>query len=89
MTDIKILGTGCPKCKALEKLTREVVEKAAIEATITKVENVVDIMRYNVMVTPALVVNEKVVLKGRIPTMDELQQLLTLPKDKTYTFPGK
>lgn len=77
MIDIKILGTGCPKCKALEKLTREVVAKASIEATISKVESVVDIMRYNVMMTPALVVNEKVVMKGRIPSADELQQLLT------------
>jgi small redox-active disulfide protein 2 len=77
MIDIKILGTGCPKCRTLEKMTREVVEKSAIEATITKVENIVDIMRYNIMVTPALVVNEKVVLKGRIPSMDELKRLIT------------
>ncbi|MBB3187670.1 thioredoxin family protein [Microbacter margulisiae] len=77
MMDIKILGTGCPKCKALEKLTREVVAKASIEATISKVENVIDIMRYNVMMTPALVVNEKVLMKGRIPSADELQRLLT------------
>ncbi len=77
MIEIKILGTGCPKCKALEKLTRIVVEKAAIEANITKVENIADIMRYNVMVTPALVINEKVIFKGRIPTMNELQQILT------------
>ncbi len=76
MIEIKILGTGCPKCKALEKLTRIVVEKAAIEANITKVENIADIMRYNVMVTPALVINEKVIFKGRIPTMNELQQIL-------------
>ena len=78
MIDIKILGTGCPKCKALEKLTRIVVEKAAIEANITKVENIADIMRYNVMVTPALVINGKVMIKGRIPTMVELQQLLIM-----------
>ncbi len=78
MIDIKILGTGCPKCKALEKLTRAVVEKAAIEANITKVENIADIMRYNVMVTPALVINGKVMIKGRIPTMVELQQLLIM-----------
>ncbi|MGC9152060.1 MAG: thioredoxin family protein [Microbacter sp.] len=77
MIDIKILGTGCPKCRTLEKMTRDVVEKTGIEATITKVENIVDMMRYNIMVTPALVVNGKVVLKGRIPSMDELKRLIT------------
>lgn len=78
MIDIKILGTGCPKCRTLERLTREVVEKAALEATITKVENIVDIMRYNVMMTPALVVNDKVVLKGRVPSAEELRRLLSI-----------
>jgi len=78
MIDIEILGTGCPKCRTLEKMTREVVEKSAIEATITKVENIVDIMRYNIMVTPALVVNGKVVLKGRIPSMDELKKIISI-----------
>jgi small redox-active disulfide protein 2 len=77
MIDIKILGTGCPKCRTLEKMTRDLVEKFAIEATITKVENIVDIMRYNIMVTPALVVNGKVVLKGRIPSTEELKRLIT------------
>lgn len=77
MIDIKILGTGCPKCRTLERLTREIVEKSGIEANITKVENIVDIMRYNIMVTPALVVNDKVVLKGRIPSADELKRLIT------------
>jgi small redox-active disulfide protein 2 len=77
MIDIKILGTGCPKCRTLERMTRDLVEKFAIEATITKVENIVDIMRYNIMVTPALVVNGKVVLKGRIPSAEELKRLIT------------
>ncbi len=74
--DIKILGTGCPKCKTLEKLTREVVEKNGFEATITKVEDIVDIMKYNILSTPALVVNEKVEIKGRVPSADEIKQVL-------------
>ncbi len=74
--DIKILGTGCPKCKTLEKMTREVVEQNNISATITKVEDIVDIMKYNIMSTPALVVNEKVEIKGRVPSMDEIKQIL-------------
>lgn len=74
--EIKILGTGCPKCKTLEKLTREVVEKNNIDATITKVEDIVEIMKYNIMSTPALVIDEKVVVKGRVPSADEIKQLL-------------
>ena len=75
--EIKILGPGCPKCKTLEKLTREVVEQNAIDATVTKVEDIVAIMNYGVMSTPALVIDEKVVMKGRVPSADELKQILT------------
>ena len=75
--EIKILGPGCPKCKSLEKLAREVVEKNGIDATVTKIEDIVAIMNYGVMTTPALVIDEKVVLKGRVPSMDELKSILT------------
>lgn len=75
--EIKILGPGCAKCKTLDKLTREVVEKNGIIATITKVEDIMEIMKYGVMSTPAIVIDEKVVLKGRVPSADELKQLLT------------
>ena len=74
--EIKILGPGCPKCKTLEKLTREVVEQNHIDATVSKVDDIVEIMNYGVMSTPALVVNGKVVLKGRVPSADELKKLL-------------
>ncbi len=77
MMEIKILGPGCAKCKTLDKLTREVVEKNGIKASITKVEDIMEIMKYGVMSTPALVIDEKVVLKGRVPSSDELKQLLT------------
>ena len=70
--DIKVLGTGCPKCKALEKATKEVIEEAGIVASISKVEDIVEIMQFGVMTTPALVINDKVVLSGRVPTIDEL-----------------
>ena len=75
--DIKILGPGCAKCKTLDKLTHQVVDKNGINATITKVEDIMEIMKYGVMSTPAVVVDEKVVLKGRVPSSDELKQLLT------------
>lgn len=74
--EIKILGTGCPKCKTLEKMTREVVEQNGINATITKVEDIMDIMKYNILSTPALVVNEKVEIKGRVPSVEEIKQVL-------------
>lgn len=74
--DIKILGTGCPKCKTLEKVTREVVEQNGFDATIIKVEDIMDIMKYGIMSTPAIVVNEKVEIKGRVPSADEIKQVL-------------
>ena len=75
--EIKILGTGCQKCKTLEKLTREVVEQNNIDASVYKVEDIVEIMGYGVMTTPALVVNGKVEIKGRVPSSDEIKKLLT------------
>ena len=74
--EIKILGTGCHKCNALEKLTREVVEQDGINATITKVEDIVEIMKYGIMSTPALVVDEKVQITGRVPSVDEIRKVL-------------
>jgi small redox-active disulfide protein 2 len=75
--EIKILGTGCSKCKTLEEIIRKVVNDNGIEAHITKVEDIVEIMKFNIMTTPALVVNEKVVSKGRIPSADEIKKFLT------------
>lgn len=75
--NIQVLGTGCPKCKTLEKITREVVAEAGIDANITKVEDIVEIMKFNIMTTPALVVDGKVVLKGRVPSNSELKEILT------------
>ena len=74
---IEVLGTGCAKCKALEKVTREVVEQNGIDAGIRKVEDIMEIMKCNVMTTPALVVDGKVVLKGRVPSNQELKEILT------------
>lgn len=75
--EIKILGTGCSKCKTLEKLTREVVEKNGLDATVTKVEDITEIMKYHIMATPALVVNEKVEIKGYVPSAAELFRVLS------------
>lgn len=74
--DIKILGTGCPKCKTLEKITREAVTEAGIDATIEKVEDIVKIMEYRVMHTPGLVINGKVVFSGQVPSINQVIELL-------------
>ena len=74
--DIKILGPGCPKCKTLEKVTREAVSETGIEATIDKVEDIVKIMEYRVMHTPGLVINGKVVLSGQVPTVKQVKEIL-------------
>ena len=75
--EIKVLGTGCPKCKTLEKNTRDAVTELGLEATISKVEDIVDIMSYGIMSTPALVIDGKVVVKGRVPSTDEIKELLS------------
>ena len=75
--EIKILGTGCPKCKALEKVTRDVVAENGIDANVTKVEDIMDIMKFGVMTTPALVIDGVVVMKGHVPSKEEVKQLLT------------
>ena len=76
MRTIKILGTGCPKCKQTEAVVREVVSKNNYEANIIKVEDIVDIMTYNVMTTPALIVDDEIKIKGRVPTREEVEELL-------------
>ena len=75
--EIKILGAGCSKCKTLEKLTREVVEQNGIDASISKVEDIVEIMKFGVMATPALVVDGNVMIKGRVPSSQEIKEVLT------------
>jgi len=72
--NIKILGTGCAKCKSLEKATLEVVSENNFDAQVSKVEDIVDIMNYGVMGTPGLVINEKVVISGRVPSKDEIKK---------------
>lgn len=74
--DIKILGPGCAKCITLEKKVRAVVDRLQLDATVTKVDDIVDIMAYGIMTTPALVVNEKIVVKGRVPDEKEIEAFL-------------
>ncbi len=72
--NIKVLGPGCPKCKTLEKLTSEVISENGFDAQVSKVEDIVEIMKYNIFSTPALVINEKVTVKGIIPSKEEIKK---------------
>ena len=74
---IKILGTGCAKCERLEQLTREVVAELGIEASFEHVRDMAAIMAYPVMSTPALVIDEEVKIKGRVPSAPEVKALLS------------
>lgn len=76
MKTIKILGTGCAKCKTTEQAVRNVIAKNNIEATIQKVEDIQKIMEYNIMSTPALVVDEVIKIKGRVPSEAEILEAL-------------
>lgn len=72
MLTVKVLGSGCANCKRLEQIARKIVEDMSLQAEIIKVTDYKDIMAYNVMSTPGLVVNEKLVSAGRIPTPAEV-----------------
>ncbi|MEJ5223785.1 MAG: thioredoxin family protein [Anaerolineales bacterium] len=76
MLTIKILGSGCANCKKLEALVRDVTQRENIPAEIIKVTDYADIMAYNVMSTPGLVVNEKLLSAGRIPSPVQISQWL-------------
>ena len=76
MLTIKVLGSGCANCKKLEAIAHQVVEQMGIQAEVIKVTEYPDIMAYNIMSTPGLVVNEKVVSSGRIPSVAEVTGFL-------------
>ncbi|MDG1040982.1 MAG: thioredoxin family protein [Polaribacter sp.] len=73
---IKILGTGCPKCQSMTGVVKDVVLANNIDATVEKVEDIMEIMKFNVMTTPALVIDDIITIKGRVPSKDEVFALL-------------
>ncbi len=73
---IKILGTGCPKCQSMTGVVKDVVSENNIDATIEKVEDIMEIMKFNIMTTPALVIDDIITIKGRVPSKGEVMRLL-------------
>lgn len=78
--EIKVLGTGCSKCKALHQNTLNALAELDLAANVEKVEDITEIMKYGVMATPALVVDGKVIVKGAVPSVTELKSFFTLNK---------
>jgi small redox-active disulfide protein 2 len=77
MLTIKVLGSGCANCKRVEQIANKVVKEMSLDAEVIKVTDYNDITTYNILSTPGLVVNEKVVSSGRIPTPAEVTTWLT------------
>ena len=73
---IEVLGTGCPKCQSTEQQVRKALAELEVQAEVVKVTEIDDILARGVMFTPALVIDGKVVLQGKIPTVDQIKQLV-------------
>ena len=79
---IEILGPGCAKCKKLAELTNEAIKELGIQAEVVKVEKITDIMNYGVMMTPGLVIDGEVKVVGKVPSKEEIKNLLTSKTQK-------
>ena len=75
-TTIKILGPGCARCKSTLEVVKKAVDQSGIQAEITKIEDLEGMMKYNILSTPAVVINEQIKISGRVPTVDEIKKLL-------------
>ena len=76
MKQIKVLGPGCPKCKTTYNNVLEALKQSGIEAQVTKVEDIEEMMKYNVLTTPVLMIDEVIKVKGRVADINEIKQLL-------------
>ncbi len=77
---IQVLGTGCTKCKTLYELANKAVAETGVEALVEKVEDIQQIMSYNVIMTPALVIDGYVKVAGRLPGLEEVKKLIVAAK---------
>jgi small redox-active disulfide protein 2 len=73
---IKILGTGCPKCQSMTRVVTGVISENHIDATIEKVEDIIEIMKFDVVATPTLVIDNVITIRGRVPSKEEVLALL-------------
>lgn len=76
MKQIKVLGPGCPKCKTTFHNVEEAVKQLGIEAELIKIEDIEEMMRYNVLTTPVLMIDDVIKIKGRIAQIEEIKELL-------------
>ncbi|UCC45336.1 MAG: TM0996/MTH895 family glutaredoxin-like protein [Candidatus Zixiibacteriota bacterium] len=77
MKEVKVLGPGCPKCEHLMKQTEQAVQELGLECSLEKVTDIQQITSYGVMMTPALVVDGQVKVTGKVPSLDDLKEMLT------------
>jgi len=80
--EIKILGPGCAKCQQLEKTVREVIKELSVDANVEDIKDIKKIMEYPILTTPGLVVNEKLVVSGRVPSKAEVTTFITTAMTK-------
>lgn len=73
---IKVLGPGCAKCKATYSAIEKVVEENRLDVKLTKVEDIMELLNYGIMTTPAVIVDEKVRIKGHVPSESEIKEIL-------------
>lgn len=76
--EIKVLGPGCAKCKSTYNVIEKVIKENNLDVKLTKVDDIMEIMNYNIMITPAVVVDEVVKIKGQVPTESDVKKLLGL-----------
>lgn len=74
--EIKVLGPGCSKCKTTYKVVEKVVKENNLDVKLTKVEDIMEMMKYNIMSTPAIVIDEVVKMKGQVPSEGDVKKLL-------------
>ncbi|CCX61069.1 putative uncharacterized protein [Bacteroides sp. CAG:598] len=74
--EIKVLGPGCAKCKTTYNVIEKVIKENNLDVKLTKVDDIMEMMNYNIMTTPAVVVDEVVKMKGKVPTESDVKQLL-------------
>lgn len=77
MKTIKVLGPGCPKCKTTYQNAVEAVVQLGADATVEKIEDIEEMMKYNVLTTPVLMVDEEIKIKGRVASVGEIKELLS------------